>query len=146
MKKLLTLMLVIACTAIAQAEALGIKLEAFKVVAATSERAEQFLPAEEASPEEVIEYRAVYTNTSDATLRNIAPEIPIPAGLAALQDSDLPKATAASVNGQAFTSLPLIGADGKPVPYAAFKAFRWNIAELAPGQSVTFRIRASVLR
>lgn len=146
MKKTIIALLTLACAAISYAEDLAIKLEAFKVVPATAERAEQLVQTEDAAPGEVIEYRAVYSNISPGMLRNLVPEIPIPAGLVAIEGTDVPKAASATVDSKTFVPLPVRDADGKPVPYAALRAFRWNVADLAAGQSVTLRIRATISR
>jgi len=146
MKNLVISLLLIACAAIAQAQNLAVKLEAFKVLAATATREEQFIAADEAAPGDIIEYRAVYTNGSESLLRNLVPEIPIPEGLIVVAGSDVPKAASASLDRVVFSPLPLLDKDGKPVSTTALRAFRWNIADLAAGESVTVRIRAGVAR
>ena len=148
MKKLLTILLLITSQLVMRAEDLAIKLEAFHVIPATATEPERVIAADTAGTAvaEIVEYRAIYTNTTAGTLRNLVPEIPIPAGLVAVADTDLPKAASASLDGKTFVSLPLVGADGKAVPHAAFKAFRWSAADLAAGQSVTVRIRATLAR
>lgn len=141
-----TLLFLIASTAISWGADLGIKLDALKVVPATSTAAESFASADNAAPGDVIEYRAVYTNETASMLRNFLPEIPIPAGLTVVEGSDQPKATLGSLDGVKFSPLPILGADGQPVPAASIRALRWNVANLAVGESITLRVRASLNR
>lgn len=140
------LLFLIACTAISWGADLGIKLDALKVIPATAETAENFVSADTAAPGDVIEYRAVYTNGTAGMIRNFLPEIPIPAGLSVVEGTDNPKATFGSLDGKNFSPLPLLGADGLPVPAASIRALRWNVANLAVGESVTLRVRAALNR
>lgn len=55
------------------------KTEAFRVVA-TEQGKEQLLPADKASPRDVVEYRLTYKNQSADPVRNVAISDPIPAG------------------------------------------------------------------
>ena len=146
MNKIRTFIALIACTAMSWATDLGIKLDAFKVVPATATSAESFIAADTAAPGDVIEYRATYTNTTAGMLRNFLPEIPVPAGLTVIEGSDMPKATLGSLDGITFSALPLLGSDGQPVPAASIRALRWNVANLAVGESVTLRVRAALNR
>lgn len=128
------------------AEPLTASLEAFKVVA-QSDGQESFVAAESAAPGDVIEYRATYANTSERKLSGIAPEIPIPEGLTWLASARSPLApVTASLDGAAFAALPLRDAAGQAVSYEKIRALRWSIPELAPGQSVTITVRATVNR
>jgi len=54
-------------------------LEAFRVVM-NEEGVENFLPADNARPSDVIEYRLTYTNKGDKALQNISITDPIPFG------------------------------------------------------------------
>lgn len=146
MNKIRTILALIACTAMSWAADLGIKLDAFKVVPATATTAESFVAADAAAPGDIIEYRATYTNATASMLRNFLPEIPVPAGLTLIEGSDQPKASLGSLDGNTFSALPLLGADGRPVPAASIRALRWNVANLAVGETVTLRVRASVNR
>jgi uncharacterized repeat protein (TIGR01451 family) len=68
-------------------------IEAFRVV--TTDNGEDFLPAEEASPNDVIEYRLTYKNTGEEPVRNIFITDPIPAGTEYVSES-----AAAPANGE----------------------------------------------
>lgn len=144
MKKIFGFLLITALLCFARADETAIKLEAYKVL--TEKGLEKFVTAEEAAPGDIIEYRAVYTNSTTQPVRNVALDIPIPTGLVAIEGSDAPKAASATVDQRKFLELPILDDQGRPVPYAKLRAFRWNIAELAPGKSATLRIRASVAR
>jgi uncharacterized repeat protein (TIGR01451 family) len=54
-------------------------VEARKVVRKDTGR-EVFIPASEASPNDVIEYRLTYANSGDAAVRNVSVTDPIPSG------------------------------------------------------------------
>lgn len=54
-------------------------LEAYRVVI-TDEGVEEFLPADNAHPTDVIEYRLVYSNTGDQPIQNVLITDPIPLG------------------------------------------------------------------
>lgn len=65
-------------------------IEAFRVV--VTEDGEDFLPADKASPNDVIEYRLTYRNTGEETVQNIFITDPIPAGTEYVNDSAAPPA------------------------------------------------------
>lgn len=54
-------------------------IEAFRVVL-TEEGEEEFVPADEANPNDVIEYRLIYKNTSEEPVKSILITDPVPAG------------------------------------------------------------------
>jgi uncharacterized repeat protein (TIGR01451 family) len=54
-------------------------LEAYRVVI-TDQGVEEFLPADNARPADVIEYRLVYSNTGDDPIQNVLITDPIPIG------------------------------------------------------------------
>ena len=68
-----------ASIAIAAGGNLAGSLEAFRVVV-TDKGVEDFLPADNARPNDVIEYRVTYTNTGDQPVQNIFVTDPIPFG------------------------------------------------------------------
>jgi uncharacterized repeat protein (TIGR01451 family) len=55
-------------------------IEAWKVVVADDSGQESFVPAEEASPRDLIEYRLSYANGGESVLQGIAITDPIPSG------------------------------------------------------------------
>lgn len=54
-------------------------VEALRVVTQENGRV-VFLPADEARPQDVLEYRVTYANTGDATVRNVTVVDPVPVG------------------------------------------------------------------
>lgn len=147
MKALRSILFFFALWNLSYAEPVAIKLAALKVVAAASpEGTEKLVETEDAAPGDVIEYQAVYTNSSSSMVRNLVPEIPIPAGLVLLPGSDSPKAASGSLDRSTFAPLPLLDAEGRPVAPALVRALRWPSMDLAAGQTVTLRVRATIPR
>jgi len=54
-------------------------VEALRVVTHDNGRV-AFLPADEARPKDILEYRVTYTNTGESTLRNVTVVDPVPVG------------------------------------------------------------------
>ena len=114
---------------------------------------ESFVKADKAGPGDVIQYEAVYRNTTKETLKNIAATVPIPQGMTLVADSAKPAAELASLDGKNFNPLPLMhevkNAAGvlekQPVPLAQYRALRWNLAELGPDKTATVVLRAQLL-
>ena len=107
----------------------------------------------DAAPGDVVQYTAIFLNAGDKPLRHLTPTLPIPAGMEYLAASAAPAAIAASIDGESFGPLPLIMerklergieifVEFSPRIY---RALRWKVAELAPGQSITVTARAVVL-
>jgi len=119
-----------------------------------AEGKEQLVSAEEAKPGDTLLYTATCANVSDRTISGIAPVIPIPEGVTLLEASITPEAKEASLDGATFVAYPasrtVTGADGKevtaPVPAAAYRAIRWQVAELAAGAATELSFRVSVNR
>ena len=107
----------------------------------------------DATPGDVVQYTAVFLNAGDKPLRHLQPTLPIPSGMEYRAASAAPAAVEASVDGRNFGSMPLImerkldrgveiSVEFSPRFY---RALRWNVAELAPGESITVTARAVVL-
>ena len=126
-----------------------ISLLARKVTAAPDGK-EVLLAADTARPGEVIQYDAVYSNTSRKEIRNLAPTLPIPAGMEYVAESAKPAATQASLDGRTFAAFPLVRKiqrpDGRleevPVPFSEYRALRWNAGELKAGATTRIIARA----
>ena len=107
-------------------------------VKADAEGKEQLIAADTARPGEVIQYDAVYRNTSRKAVLNLAPTLPIPAGMEFVAESALPVPAQASLDGRTFAPFPLVRKiqrpDGRieevPVPVSEYRALRWNVGEL----------------
>ena len=91
----------------------AISLTAQKVTK-DAEGREQLKPADRALPGEVVQYDALYKNTSKDGIKNLAPTLPIPAGLEFLPETVSPMPAFASVDGRTFTPFPLVRKVTKP--------------------------------
>lgn len=117
-----------------------------------SEGKETLVPAPEAKPGDTLLYTATCANVSDRTISGIQPVIPVPEGVTLVEASITPKAKEASLDGATFVSYPatrtVTATDGKeitaPVPANAYRAIRWEVAELAAGASTDLSFRVSV--
>lgn len=141
---------VLAASVFAQAPDVKVELTGQRVQ--VTDGKETFASADKAGPGDVIQYTAVYRNTGDAAAKNLVATVPIPQGLALIAESAKPAAPQASIDGKNFSATPLVREvkneagvlEKQPVPLADYRALRWTIAELAPGQSATFLLRAQV--
>lgn len=90
-------------------------------------------------PNDVIEYRATYTNNTAGKINNLAATLPIPAETQFLAKSQ-PENAQASTDSINFAPMPLKRKEGNQmvnVPLKDYRALRWTIAELPAGKSVT---------
>ena len=90
-------------------------------------------------PNDVIEYRATYTNNTSGKIKNLAATLPIPVETLFLAKSE-PENAQASTDGTNFAPMPLKRKEGNQivnVPLKDYRALRWTIAELPAGKSVT---------
>lgn len=131
-------------------------VEALRVVTKENGR-EVFLPADEARPKDVLEYRLTYANTGDAILRNISVVDPVPAGTEYIvRTATRPHEGAVEFSidgGKTFHTWPVKimkkTADGKEVETEAtpdmVSHIRWTIAnDFEPKTEITFSYRAIV--
>jgi hypothetical protein len=111
---------------------------------------ERLQPADAARAGDVLEYRAVYVNSTAKPIRGAQVTLPVPAaGVEYRLDSATPAAALASSDGRLFATVPLLqpqpGPDGKPVlrpaPASAYRFLRWQLGDLAPGASRTVHAR-----
>jgi len=97
-------------------------------------------------PNDVIEYRATYTNNTSGKIKNLAATLPIPAETQFLAKSQ-PENAQASTDGTNFAPMPLKRKEGNQmvnVPLKDYRALRWTIAELPAGKSVTVSAQTRV--
>jgi uncharacterized repeat protein (TIGR01451 family) len=131
-------------------------LEAYRVVV-TDKGVENFLPADNAQPKDVIEYRLVYTNTGDEPIQNVLITDPIPIGTTFLQPSvSQPKAGRVEFSidgGKNFQSWPILvktkTADGEEKLVEAtpdmVTHIRWAITEaIQPDGGITLTYRTVI--
>jgi len=135
---------------LAQTPQVEVALQARRVV--VDQGKEALVPADKAKPGDVIQYEASYHNAGKAPVQHLGAVIPIPVGLALTADSAVPAASEASLDGKAFSPVPLMRAvkneagnmENRPVPLTEYRALRWNLAEVAPNSTTTVALRARV--
>ncbi len=115
---------------------------------------ESLVSADKVSPGDTLIYRVRYSNKGTTPANNLVVTLPIPKGLEYLPSADLPKAAAASLDGDRFEAMPIKrlvkSVDGqealREVPLSQYRALRWTVEQLQGGKSVTFSARARVER
>lgn len=129
-------------------------LAAYKVVCTTDGR-EQLVAASEATPGDVLEYRATYRNISQRPLRAVMATLPVPSsGVEYLPNTAAPAGVEASINGAQFAPAPLkrlvTTAERKPqqqlVPTDEYRFLRWPLGDLPAGASKTVSARVRVTK
>jgi uncharacterized repeat protein (TIGR01451 family) len=131
-------------------------VEALRVVTQENGR-EVFLPADEARPKDVLEYRLTYANAGEITLRNISVVDPVPVGTEYIvRTATRPHEGAVEFSidgGKTYHTWPIRikekTADGKEVEAEAtpdmVTHIRWTIAnDFEPETEITFSYRAIV--
>lgn len=134
-----------AVTAASNNEPVSVQLKAFKKVVDSKGNA-QFKAADSIKPQDVIEYRATYTNNTTGNIKSLKATLPIPADTQYLGAS-LPSGALASTDGVNFSAMPLKKkVDGKLVniPLKEYRALQWQIAELPAKKAVTVSAQAKV--
>jgi len=132
-------------TAATNNEPVSVQLKAFKKVVDSKGNA-QFKAADSIKPQDMIEYRATYTNNTTGNIKSLKATLPIPADTQYLGAS-LPSGALASTDGVNFSAMPLKKkVDGKLVniPLKEYRALQWQIAELPAKKSVTVSAQAKV--
>lgn len=113
---------------------------------------EALVESQTAAPGDFIVYRVSYENLSRTPLRNFSPTLPIPNPMIYVANSAVPANVSATVDERNFAPVPLVrpvrGAGGtlKTVRVAPseYRALRWKIPVLAPGQSVVLSARVQL--
>ena len=103
-------------------------------------------PATQAKPDDVIEYRATYTNNTAKPIKGLVATLPIPADTQFLAKSS-PAQAQASTDGVNFAAMPLkrkVSGQTVNVPLQEYRALRWTIAELPAGKSVVVTAQTRV--
>ena len=122
------------------------ELQAFKV------SGDKLVAADTANPGDVIEYQVRYTNNGSAPAQRFSPQLPLPEALVYAGNTALPSGFMATTDGKNFAPAPLMravkNADGTKtmvaVPLREYRAIRWQLGTLAPGESVVVKARARV--
>lgn len=113
---------------------------------------ETLVDAPSVKPGDLVEYQAVYANRGKQPLGNVVATLPLPQGMEYVGKSARPAAALASTDGKTFAAEPLKrtvkGKDGKTVvesvPYSEYRALRWQIKSLKPGEEYIVKARARV--
>jgi hypothetical protein len=133
-------------------QAASVRLSAFKVTTSmvngvATERLEKL---DGIKPGEVIEYQAVYRNSTPGVQANVMVSLPVPVGgLQYLPNTAAPEKAEASLDGVGFAALPLTVpqtlTDGRKttrlVPPDQYRALRWALGDVPAGASRTVRAR-----
>lgn len=131
-------------------------IEARKVVVGEKGQ-EQFLPANEVRPQDVIEYRLTYANNGAGVVHNVSIVDPVPAGVAYVEktakNADNSRVEFSVDSGKTFHAWPVKvtkkNADGKDITVDAtpdmVTHIRWTMnSDLKPRGEVSFAYRAKV--
>ena len=132
------------------AGAVAVELSANRVTKAQGK--EVLVPADEAKPGELIEYRARYRNDGAGAAQGLMATLPIPRGTQYVPGSALPGRVEASVDGRTFLPVPLKRSvktpDGRTVvqevPVAEYRALRWPLGTLPSREQRTVSARVRV--
>jgi uncharacterized repeat protein (TIGR01451 family) len=131
----------------ADADQVGATLRAFQVVGAGKDA--KLVPTVQANPGDVIEYQVTYHNAGKVPAKQVKATLPVPeGGMAYLEGSASPGALQASLDGVTWSAPPLkreVVRDGRRlqeiVPPGEYRFLRWDLGDLAAGQSVTVSSR-----
>ena len=140
-----------AASAPARSAAVGVVLTQAKVVKSADGK-EQLVDAASVKPGDVLEYQAVYTNRTDKAVTGAMATLPIPEGLVYQPRSARPVSGAgvalqAATKDGVFAAEPLmrqVKGKAEPVPYAEYRALRWNLGSLGAKAQATVSARAAV--
>ena len=154
--ELLVVMAMALCGAMGSAavradDAVKINLEVKKVVV-DAEGKETLQSADLAQPGDLLQYTAVYRNTSKKGIKGLEATLPIPSYTEFQPESIKPGGARATWDYAHFESIPLKrivkrenGVDiDQVVPYAEYRALRWYPGALAAGEEQRFSVRARV--
>jgi uncharacterized repeat protein (TIGR01451 family) len=144
---LLWTLLLIGTRTFAADDQVSATLHAFQVI--TSGNTVKLVPTTQANPGDVIEYQVTYRNNGTTPARQVLATLPVPeGGMAYLDGTATPAALMASLDGKTFAPAPLKREfvrngrrQSETVPTSEYRFLRWDLGELAPGQSVTVSSR-----
>jgi uncharacterized repeat protein (TIGR01451 family) len=125
------------------ADALSVKLEANREERVASGET-KLVPVEIAKPGEIIFYRAILANSSDAPINGVRPEIPIPVGMVMIAGSATPPAVEGSIDGKVFAALPLLDDQGKPLSANAIRSLRWAPSSIPPSATLVVGVQVTL--
>ena len=109
-------------------------------------------PAAQSKPGDVIEYSSTYKNSGTSAAEKLQATVPVPAGTTLIAGSAEPAQALASTDGVVFAAMPLMRSLRQPdgsqrseaVPFADYRALRWNVGTLAAGRSAVVSLRVLI--
>lgn len=124
------------------------QLAQYKVVKG-ARGAERFVPTQYLAPDDLVEYRATYTNASASALKAFVASLPIPPGAEYVPHTAKPSlGVQVCIQGGKCAEEPMPCKDprgrSEPVLYREYRALRWSMAQLGPHASVVVSVRARV--
>ena len=126
-------------------DALKMELTANKVVK-NAEGKISYLPVRTAPTGTIIQYKAIYTNTINENINDLAVTLPIPANMTFTGEVS-PTSAQASIDGKNYADIPLMRkVDGKMVkiPFSEYRTLRWNIKLLPAKKSAAVALNTIV--
>ena len=126
-------------------DALNMELTANKVVK-NAEGKISYLPVRTAPTGTIIQYKAIYTNTINENINDLAVTLPIPANMTFTGEVS-PTSAQASIDGKNYADIPLMRkVDGKMVkiPFSEYRTLRWNIKLLPANKSAAVALNTIV--
>ena len=126
-------------------DALKMELTANKVVK-NAEGKISYLPVRTAPTGTVTQYKAIYTNTINENINDLAVTLPIPANMTFTGEVS-PTSAQASIDGKNYADIPLMRkVDGKMVkiPFSEYRTLRWNIKLLPANKSAAVALNTIV--
>lgn len=105
-----------------------------------------FKNVESVRPDDIIEYRAIYTNNTSGDIKNLVATLPIPTNTTFLEKFT-PTPALASVDGVNYSVMPLMRKEGLKtvvIPLSEYRGLRWKISSLPAGKSVVVSAQARV--
>jgi uncharacterized repeat protein (TIGR01451 family) len=113
---------------------------------------ETLVESQTAEPGDFVVYRVRYENAGRAVIPNFSPELTIPNPMIYVANSASPGNVMASVDPNTFAPVPLVkavrltsGAQRKVrIAPSEYRALKWNLGPLKPGQSVVVSARVQL--
>lgn len=105
-----------------------------------------YVPVRNAPAGTVIQYKAIYSNTINKDIQDLAVVLLIPANMTFTGEAS-PASAQASIDGKNYADIPLMRkADNKmvKVPFSEYRTLRWHIKLLPAQKSVTVALNTIV--
>lgn len=101
-------------------------------------------PASAVAPGAIVEYRAIFTNTSDSEIKSVNLEIPVPEQTRYIPSSDAPMASQFVLRDDSVLKNSEAVFEGDQVSPDLVGSVAWSIASIAAGESVELKIRVRI--